>query len=478
MKKLYGKKLYGLAAFIMAALLVACEADNIMIPEKKTIPKITLSESTPDTITGGKRCGGWSISATDMFNGCDSLVIDTSPIPDSAPGSIPPIRFSMPVTKVMVEASYYHSYGCYDDRFVPTTCMTQVPSDGRAIAYDSAGVEVDIARLDGEFLYSRGGISSIVVKPGLIVVEGNIVPENIFYDFKFEIHDFGPRDTAEVEPDTVVTDTLAIKIKSVKTPNAGSSFTTKENKIELEAEVISVSPGNETPEITWIIEDDPNDEVASMPPGTPLKGLKTVFNVPTHSTARWKGFRHKGLLKQKSLSYVIKAKATRGGKTVESEEVQVTQNEMDTMRQEYIDFGFPMPASSSVRRAGDPGFSSALFGQLNQGDYSVAFLSEVLPTIIATLMAVIPNSVEHINSGFRNPVHHQYHISAKPKTNKTPHAQGNGLDLSVGRNKDVWEIAKIQAIKLGLCIEPLEKSTLSHIHVDWRGGRRYCPINW
>lgn len=157
---------------------------------------------------------------------------------------------------------------------------------------------------------------------------------------------------------------VSLTIVRAAGPNPGGSFIVQapENVIRLEA---LVTPSDLAPMVEWEIEDDPDDFVNTMPPAARPRGASTSFAVPATNISpgagnftpgpgvnpgRWpKAGRvhHDTLtpvekaadLRKKSLGYRITALVTSGGQTFRSQPVLVRQDEIDTVREEYVEFG-------------------------------------------------------------------------------------------------------------------------------------------
>ena len=267
-----------------------------------------------------------------------------------------------------------------------------------------------------------------------------------------------------------------IVIVSAAGPKVDGSFVAGvgENQVTLVATVVPDSFGAH---VVWDVHDDPADEVTTQPPTTPPTGASTSFLVPQQTLDRWTKFGHPGDLVQKSLGYEIRATVMVGSTTVTSDAVKVRQNEIDTMEQEYEDYGVDQPPieylTSPVRI---PHFS---WEELNHGDYGYAFLNPVLMVRLPQLRDSIGAPLA-LNSAFRNPVHHRFHPrppAGTPVAEQSYHQAGAAVDIATSDSLD-WRNMAATAKTLGLCIEPVLESGVGHLHADFRGGRDQCPQGW
>lgn len=259
-------------------------------------------------------------------------------------------------------------------------------------------------------------------------------------------------------------------------PHADGSFVAQagSNVVTLTARV---TPDSLTPQIVWEIVDDPTDAVASVVPSEAPRGATTSFVVTAPDPDRWRGIGHPGTLSQKSLSYQVRATVTADAVTARSDAVTVRQNEFDTLQQEYEDYGVDQPSDGAARSNASVG--SVSWSQLNQGDYRIAFVEARLLDALSQLQAATPFTIT-LSSGYRNPVHQRFHITPSGGGLIAPysiHQSGLAVDVNTGSILVVWNQLHRLAWSLGACVEPIEKSTVDHVHADWRPLSQ-CAPSW
>lgn len=267
-----------------------------------------------------------------------------------------------------------------------------------------------------------------------------------------------------------------------------SSFTTRDGEHTITLGVTLY--GALTGPVQWSVVDEPGDALQSGTVPAPAPGFQTQFDVPgpliaaqTPDTSRWIAYTHPGDLNQKALAFTVTATAHRpDGSAVESTPIVLHQHQKDVLRQEYVDFGITaiLPARTQLKSAADFASRHFTFAELTDVDYSVAFLTNELISHLDDLRDSVGSALP-ATSGYRNPVHHRFHfprpVGARIAT-RSNHQSGNAADIGVGLSQARFDLVKRRAIEVGLCVEPVLQSTLSHIHVDWRNGRRACPGGW
>jgi hypothetical protein len=78
-------------------------------------------------------------------------------------------------------------------------------------------------------------------------------------------------------------------------------------------------------------------------------------------------------------------------------------DELDTMRDEYVTHGIPVPRRQSFTQSkGSAHFS---FAELNSGDYGWAIISDRLLAGLETMRTEVGDRILTITSGYRNPAH-------------------------------------------------------------------------
>ena len=112
--------------------------------------------------------------------------------------------------------------------------------------------------------------------------------------------------------------------------------------------------------------------------------------------------------------------------------------------------------------------------------YNVGYLSGDLIKNLPALRDSLGKPVV-LTSGFRNPVHQRWHIQVSGGGTPSPtstHQQGKAVDIRTGSDSSVWRRITKTASFLGACIEPIEASTVDHVHAEWTGGRSTCKPGW
>jgi hypothetical protein len=275
-----------------------------------------------------------------------------------------------------------------------------------------------------------------------------------------------------------------IEITKAQGPNPGGSFITKrgERKIDLAA---LVNPTNLGPFVKWDVEDFPGDQVQTpIPASADVKdGTPSSFLAPMPDASRWRAIGHKGSLDQKSLAYEIFASVNANGTPVRSTSKIVRQDEIDTMREEYVELGISqgVPSRGSIRAV-----------PLNNGDYTVGVFNAQFDALLNQLKANWAPKKFDLNGYFRNPVHNAYHVNGggSGTISASWHQYGCGADIQtqppppytakqLRDAQSFWENLMKEAVKLGFRVEPRDRdpahpthpySGVGHVHVELR-----CP---
>ena len=271
--------------------------------------------------------------------------------------------------------------------------------------------------------------------------------------------------------------TAAVTILKAKGPNLGGSFTAKpgENQIALQAQV---TPVNLSSGVTWRIEEDPSHYPLSPLPPTPPQGADASFTVQLLGPGRWPGDHGASLqLEPKQLSYKVTATVTDGtGHVKESETKLVTQDEIDTAREEYVELG----VSRGVPARGVFG---AHFG--NRGDYGVAVINPDFDGSFVALELQWSPSTLQVNSLYRNPVHNRWHV---PGAANSLHQYGCAADLQtfpvlpafpplpeLQKAQNYWDLLRDAVIDAGFDVEQRDpdpatpqqaSSGVGHVHIE------------
>ena len=236
---------------------------------------------------------------------------------------------------------------------------------------------------------------------------------------------------------------ITIVIDSAGGPNEGSFLTAqprnsdrRENVITLKAQV---SPASLAANVEWEVVALDTMLVRTVPPDSVRRGASTSFVVPTAnqstSLRRWPGTPHHRLMSdaekaaqllRKSLGYRITAKITSNGQTVRSPSVVVRQDEIDTIREEYVEFRVDtvIPREMFGQR-GDPGRNT-------NTDYTIWVTELDLITGMDAMQAAARvnwNRAVTVISGYRNPVHHFKHAVASARN--SAHIRGRATDWNI-----------------------------------------------
>lgn len=280
----------------------------------------------------------------------------------------------------------------------------------------------------------------------------------------------GPPDSAS---------TPKVRILAARGPNAEGSFTTlvAERTLGLSA---SATPGHLAPSVTWTVGDDPGDAAPATPPVGPLpNGPAASVDVPRQGTARWRA-PHGAPLSARALAFRIVAALPAGGARAR-DSVTVRQREVDVLRQEYVDFGIPVPNAGDVRTPAQvAGLTRFTWSQLNQGDYGPAVLTSVLLQKLEAVATAAGSSLS-LSSVFRNPAHHRFHVNVSggfATALLSQHQYGTAVDIRTFKVRATWARLRDYAKSAGACAEPLSISTTDHVHADWRPSAPRCPPGW
>ncbi|MBI2407608.1 MAG: hypothetical protein HYV19_04830 [Gemmatimonadetes bacterium] len=283
-----------------------------------------------------------------------------------------------------------------------------------------------------------------------------------------------------------------IRISSAGGPNPNGSFLVRspEDRIRLEAEV---TPASLAPLVMWEVVDDPGDQVSSIPPGAVANGARSEFDVPAANIkrSRWPSKLTDALplsdkLALKSLAFRITAKVSYRGSEIRSTPVVVKQDEIDTIREEYVEFGQRSVISrAELGQRGD--------ARRNSGaDYSSWAATDRLLSKMPTMQALALQQLRQeivVTSGYRNPVHQLVHIEATAVN--SPHLSGAATDWRIltGRPQGFSAQQYFDAIKrltfdprVNGCFEPAgtiiaqsHTHSLDHAHTDWPAR---CSPGW
>jgi uncharacterized protein YcbK (DUF882 family) len=296
---------------------------------------------------------------------------------------------------------------------------------------------------------------------------------------------------------------VSVTVSSAAGPNPGGSFIvrTPENVIRLEARV---TPASLAPLVEWEVV-PLND--STIPPGAVTPGASSSFVVPAANRrqSRWPvvgRVNHPPLtaaqkasdLTKKSLGYRITAKVTANAQTVRSQSVTVQQDEIDTMREEYVEFG-------QQRVLGRTEFGT--FGDPLRNltaDYTLwpsgPRLVEKMPIMQQLAVRRFGRPIT-VMSGYRNPVHHFLHAGATAVNSQHLYGLATDWEIVAAASRPAGfsvreyfdEIKKLsRSPTVDGCWEPdsviIRTSSripadrsLNHAHTDWRA-MSLCAPTW
>lgn len=283
------------------------------------------------------------------------------------------------------------------------------------------------------------------------------------------------------DPGVALPTLASLRVLSARGPNPEGSFTTLtgERTLTLTAEV---APSGLSPTVTWSVVDDPSDALQANAFGMSApNGAQSAADVPRQTATRWR-LPHGSPLSARALAFRVVAELPADGThPMLRDSVVVRQREVDVLRQEYADFGIPVPAARDAKTSAEvAGLTRFGWSDLNKGDYGVAVLTPVLLSKLGELDAKAGGTLS-LSSVFRNPAHHRYHISVSggsATASLSQHQYGTAVDIRTYRNAKNWAHLRDLAKTAGACAEPLKISTTDHVHADWRTGAPKCPPGW
>jgi uncharacterized protein YcbK (DUF882 family) len=285
-----------------------------------------------------------------------------------------------------------------------------------------------------------------------------------------------------------------IKIVRAWGPNdtLAHSFTTSpgENTITLRAEV---TPASAAGSVKWTVTANrAGTFTPRLPTILPADGASSSFIIPASvraDTSRWPRQHAASMgdtgITIKRMSYTIVASVALNGQTLTSAPMIVKQDADDVLRQEYVDWRqASIPARSELVSIGDAG--------RNNGDYdhwpSLPLLVERMP-VLQSLAAQKFGQNLTVTGGYRNPVHHVYHIARGLDRNGHPvlpahesqHLYGGATDFRISdfprgyTAKTYFDAIGRLAHRdnVGGCFEPDAfiragaNGVLDHAHVHW-----------
>jgi hypothetical protein len=195
-----------------------------------------------------------------------------------------------------------------------------------------------------------------------------------------------------------------LMITSVLGPNPSGSFITKspENRIALRADV---TPSSLASRVRWIAADAPDDEVATVSPASIPDGAVSTMTVPGGQALSRLQAAHRARVSQIALGVQVSASVTDdAGHTITSGPVTARQNEIDAMREEYVELN----VSHGVPAIGE--FSLITPDTYrNCGDYRFGILAATFATMLDALQVAFNRTPWQINVIYRSAAHNRYH---------------------------------------------------------------------
>lgn len=263
---------------------------------------------------------------------------------------------------------------------------------------------------------------------------------------------------------------LQIEISNIILPNENNSFTTmhEENEIHLTAAITPTELAESyNDNIEWEIEDDPDKEgVSPIPDISELRGneVNILINIPNSPNGR----------NYNILNYRVRAKITVDGENIYSEWKTFRQDEIDMLRQQYIDMSKnSVPDRDEFINSGGTEHFPLSEGACKCGHHSYNIWK------IIDHLENIRDALGHrmiVNSGYRCPVHN---ASINGATNSR-HIYGDAADIQVedfnsdgAADENDWNLLEgyaqdeIDSSGAAGYIEPYEQ-TGSWVHMDWR----------
>ena len=266
---------------------------------------------------------------------------------------------------------------------------------------------------------------------------------------------------------------VTIKIDTVYGPNPNGSFTTREGEQHVTLKA-TVAPATLAGSVDWSVTPAPEAAAETQAPANIPQGAPSGFPVPTPANApgRWQAYGHPGDLKVKRLGYEATATVSSGGTTHRSDPARVYQDEIDTAREEYVEFGIGVPGRGEF--ALEPPHETGI----NTGDYGVMVFNNAFVSHLNNLaFSWTAYGQWQVNSQYRNPIHELSHIKDK-NGNVIPGSLGSwhlyecAADIqtfgaNAGAQHEFWNDLRQLAETLGFTVERLKQSGVGHVHVEF-----------
>jgi len=256
---------------------------------------------------------------------------------------------------------------------------------------------------------------------------------------------------------------------STYTPPQSFTAKTEEHQITLQA---TVTPATYASQVEWNIVAHPDHFPQPSLPGS-LTGANAAFNVSALATGRWPTPHATDIaLAPKQIGYRIKASVRdASGQLHESNTVDAVQDEIDTMREEYVEFnvfaGVPARSQFALQTRIDPG--------VNTGDYGyMVWHTAFVDALNALSVSWQSEGQWQINSQYRNPVHQQLHLGG---ATNSKHQYGCAADLQTypvnptnsvdsASAWDFWHRLAELARSQSFVVEDSLASGIGHVHVQ------------
>jgi hypothetical protein len=281
---------------------------------------------------------------------------------------------------------------------------------------------------------------------------------------------------------------ITVRIDTVIVAN-GTSFTTKrgEDSVTVRASVTGPAP---TDSIRWMVRDAAGDSVQAIAPAPENlgRGPELTWVVPAQDTSRWPTV-HPGTLAQKSLAFEMVAQVTdSAGAVRDSAAVVARQDEIDTMREEYVEFSHlrGVPRRQEFER-----HQPCTIVCINNGHYAFAIVNPGFADSLTGLQTAWGDPATwQVNVIYRNPVHNRRHVPGRdldsfhqdgcaadlqtfPVPRNSPADNQFALDfwtrlrdLAVGRGFETEALGTIIRAANGDIIGTRGGSGLGHVHVE------------
>jgi hypothetical protein len=226
--------------------------------------------------------------------------------------------------------------------------------------------------------------------------------------------------------------TLAVELAAG--PNLNGSFTTYagEDTIRLRA---VVSPAGLAPMVKWTVVDFPGDQVVTAAPSVVSDGASSAFVVPHTQDVERLATPHLAPLNRLKLAYWVSARVTdNAGNVVTTEPKLVSQDEIDSAREEYSELRARFPAPERGAYVPFPANISTNLPGRNGGDYGVAVFEPGFMTQLEAVKSrwIAMNRLWQENVLYRGAAHNRFHTGGSTSSGAartSTHMWGCGVDV-------------------------------------------------